>query len=301
MSDFKSGFIAITGRPNAGKSTLINKIVGEKVAIVSSKPQTTRNSILAVLTEDDCQMIFIDTPGIHNPRNRLGVRMEKSIRSGVEGAHVILYMVDCSKPSLLEREQEALRMVINSGAPVILALNKIDMVDKLTLLPLIDEIKEIYPFADIIPISAQKGVNLDRLLDQLKKYLTDEVKYFPDDYLTDQPERVLVSEIIREKALRLLNQEVPHGIAVEIERMKFKKGKEGLYEVLAAIHCEKQSHKGIIIGKKGEKLKEIGRQARENIEKLLGSKVYLELWVRVNENWRNKEGFIREMEIYTDL
>ncbi len=290
----KSGFVAITGRPNAGKSTLLNKIIGEKVAIVSRKPQTTRTKILGVHTGDDFQLVLIDTPGIHKPQNKLGERMEKYIYSATQDIDALIYVVDCNiSERELELEKEALAGLKKSGVPVILAVNKIDTVPKLNLLPVLDSLKDLYDFSDIVPISAQKGNNVDRLMETVKEYMQEGPKFFPDDVITDQPERQIVAEFIREKALRLLNQEVPHGIAVEIEKMSQRKN--GTYEILAAIYCEKPSHKGIIIGKGGEKLKDIGRQARQDIERFLGNKVYLELWVKVKENWRNLENFITEM------
>ena len=290
----KSGFIAITGRPNAGKSTLLNHIVGEKVAIVSSKPQTTRTKILGVYTEEDLQVVLIDTPGIHKPHNKLGRRMEKYIYTATQDIDALVYVVDCNiKDQELALEKEALSGLKTSGGPVILAVNKIDTRERLSLLPILDRLKDLYEFAAIVPISAQKGENLPALFEKLKECLTEGPKFFPDDVITDQPERQIVSEFIREKALRLLNKEVPHGIAVEVERMK--KRDTGTYEILAAIYCEKQSHKGIIIGKGGEKLKQIGQQARADIERFLGCKVYLELWVRVKEDWRNRENFISDI------
>ncbi len=290
----KSGFIAITGRPNAGKSTLLNHLVGEKVAIVSNKPQTTRTKILGVYTQPDLQMVLIDTPGIHKPHNKLGQRMEKYIYTATQDIDVLVYVVDCNcKPEELELEKAALAGLKTSDVPVILAVNKIDTVERLQLLPILDRLKDLYPFTAIVPISAQKGNNLTALVENISELLTEGPKFFPDDVITDQPERQIVSEFIREKALRLLNKEIPHGIAVEIERMKQKES--GTYEILAAIYCERQSHKGIIIGKGGEKLKQIGKQARADIERFLGSKVYLELWVRVKEDWRNRENFITDI------
>ena len=290
----KSGFIAITGRPNAGKSTLLNKIIGEKVAIVSNKPQTTRTKILGVHTEDDCQMVLIDTPGIHKPKNKLGQRMEKYIYTATQDIDVMLYIVDCNiYDNEYESERKALEGLKKSDVPVILVVNKIDTVPKLSLLPVLDKLKGLYDFSGIVPVSAQKGNNMGELLKEIRKFLPEGPKFFPDDTITDQPERQIVAEFIREKALRLLNQEIPHGIAVEIEKMKRRDN--GMYEILAAIYCERESHKGIIIGKGGEKLKQIGSRARVDIEKFLDSKVYLELWVKVNEDWRNKESFMNTM------
>jgi len=295
MNKFKSGFVAICGRANAGKSTLLNKIIGEKISIVSSKPQTTRNSILGVHTTADCQVVFVDTPGIHSPRNSLGTRMEKSIKSAIIDVDAVIYLMDCmiSHAEWVE-EEKALKSVIRGETPVILALNKVDKAEKERLLPMIAKVQALHEFAAIIPISAQKGDNVSELLAEIEKHIGEGPKFFPDDVITDQPERQIVREIIREKALRLLNKEIPHGIAVEIEKwIEPRPGKShGIY---AAIYCEKQSHKGIIIGKNGEKLKQIGQQSREDIERLLGNKVYLELWVRVKEDWRNKESFIAEL------
>lgn len=290
----KSGFIAICGRPNAGKSTLMNCIIGEKVAIVSSKPQTTRTKILGVRTGEDYQLVLIDTPGIHKPHNKLGKRMEKYIYTATQDIDALLYVVDCNiKDDEFELEKEALAGLKTSDVPVILAINKIDTVEKLQLLPILDKLQELYNFSAIVPISAQNNENIDQLIDNLCEILPEGPKFFPDDTLTDQPERQIVAEYIREKALRLLNREIPHGIAVEIEKMKEKEN--GSYEILAAIYCEKQSHKGIIIGKGGEKLKKIGTFARRDIEKFLNAKVYLELWVRVKEDWRNRENFITDI------
>ncbi|MCL2838791.1 MAG: GTPase Era [Oscillospiraceae bacterium] len=290
MSNYKSGFVAICGRANAGKSTLLNKIIGEKISIVSSKPQTTRNSILGVHTTDHCQIIFVDTPGIHKPRNSLGARMEKSIKSAIIDVNAVIYVMDCTvRDNEWNDEESALKSVIREGTPVILALNKVDKVAKENLLPLIAKAQELHEFAAIIPISAQKGDNIAQLLAETEKYINEGPKYFPDDVITDQPERQIVREIIREKALRLLNKEIPHGIAVEIEKWIESEERTSIY---AAIYCEKNSHKGIVIGKGGEKLKQIGQNARADIEKLLGHKVYLELWVRVKEDWRNRESFI---------
>ena len=290
----KSGFIAICGRPNAGKSTLLNRIVGEKVAIVSNKPQTTRTKILGVYTEPDLQVVLIDTPGIHKPHNRLGDRMEKYIYAATQDIDAMIYVVDCNiKDADLQAEKEALLGLKTANIPVILAVNKIDTKEKLELLPVLDKLQGLYDFSAIVPISAQKGMNIAELFSNIKDYLKDGPKFFPDDVITDQPERQIVAEFIREKALRLLNKEIPHGIAVEIERMQQRSN--GTYEILAAIYCEKQSHKGIIIGKSGEKLKQIGKQARQDIERFLDSKVYLELWVRVKEDWRNKESFITDI------
>ncbi len=287
----KSGFVAICGRPNAGKSTLMNKIIGEKVAIVSNKPQTTRTKIIGVHTTEDSQIVFIDTPGIHKPHNKLGERMEKYIYNATQEIDVLLYVVDCNlHENEYAKEQAALEGLKKSDVPVILVVNKVDTVEKVKVLPVIDRLSKLYDFDGIVPLSARMGDNVAALVDEIEKYLEDGPQFFPGDLITDQPERQIVAEYIREKALRLLNQEIPHGVAVEIEKMQKKDS--GTYEILAAIYCERQSHKAIIIGKKGEKLKDIGSRARQDIEKFLGTKVYLELWVKVKEDWRNKEAFM---------
>lgn len=287
----KSGFIAIAGRPNAGKSTLLNRILGEKIAIVSNKPQTTRTKIQGVKTYEDAQLVLIDTPGIHKPHNKLGKRMEKYIYTATKDIDVLLYVVDCNiHENEFEKEKEALKGLKKSGVPVLLAINKVDTVEKTMLLPLIERLKGLYEFSAIVPISAQKGANVDELVEEIKRLLPEGPQFFPDDTLTDQPERQIVAEFIREKTLRLLNKEIPHGIAVEIEKMKQREN--GIYDIEASIYCERKSHKGIIIGKGGEKLKDIGSRARQDIERFLGERVYLKLWVKVNEDWRNKEGFM---------
>lgn len=287
----KSGFVAITGRPNAGKSTLMNKIIGEKVAIVSNKPQTTRTKIMGVRTTEESQIVFIDTPGIHKPHNKLGKRMEKYIYTATQEVDVLLYVVDCNlHENEYEKEKLALEGLRKSDVPVILVVNKVDTIEKAKVLPVIQKFAELYKFAGIVPLSARMGDNVDALITEIEGYLKEGPQFFPGDLITDQPERQIVAEYIREKALRLLNQEIPHGVAVEIEKMQKKSS--GTYEILAAIYCERQSHKAIIIGKNGEKLKQIGTRSRKDIERFLGEKVYLELWVKVKEDWRNKETFM---------
>ena len=287
----KSGFVAITGRPNAGKSTLMNKIIGEKVAIVSNKPQTTRTKIMGVRTTEESQIVFIDTPGIHKPHNKLGKRMEKYIYTATQEVDVLLYVVDCNlHENEYEKEKLALEGLKKSDIPVILVVNKVDTIEKVKVLPVIQRFAGLYEFAGIVPLSARMGDNVDALIAEIEGYLEEGPQFFPGDLITDQPERQIVAEYIREKALRLLNQEIPHGVAVEIEKMQKKSS--GTYEILAAIYCERQSHKAIIIGKNGEKLKQIGSRSREDIERFLGEKVYLELWVKVKEDWRNKEAFM---------
>ena len=287
----KSGFVAITGRPNAGKSTLMNKIIGEKVAIVSNKPQTTRTKIMGVHTTKNSQIVFIDTPGIHKAKNKLGERMEKYIYTATREVDVLLYVVDCNlHENEYEKERLALEGLKAAEVPVILVVNKVDTIEKVKVLPIIERLSALYDFSGVVPLSARMGDNVEALTAEIEEYLEEGPQFFPGDLITDQPERQIVAEYIREKALRLLNQEVPHGIAVEIEKMSKKPN--GTYEILAAIYCERQSHKAIIIGKKGEKLKAIGSRAREDIERFLDAKVYLELWVKVKEDWRNKEAFM---------
>lgn len=290
----KSGFAAIAGRPNAGKSTLMNKIVGEKVAIVSNKPQTTRTKILGVYNSKDCQTVLIDTPGIHRPHNKLGQKMEKYIYTATRDIDVLIYVVDCGiHDNEYEKEKKALEGLKTSGVPVILAVNKIDTVPNLQLLPVLDRLSGLYEFDGIVPVSAKSGENVELLMEEVQKHFDEGPQFFPTDVITDQPERQIIAEYIREKTLRLLNQEIPHGVAVEIERMK--KNDRGVYEITACIYCEKQSHKGIIIGKQGAKLKEIGSRARQDIERFLDAKVFLELWVKVKEDWRNKEAFMNNI------
>ncbi len=287
----KSGFVAICGRPNAGKSTLMNRIIGEKVAIVSNKPQTTRTKIIGVHTTKDSQIVFIDTPGIHKPHNKLGERMEKYIYTATQGVDALIYVVDVGlHENEYAKEQAALEGLKKADVPVILVVNKVDTIEKVKALPVIDRLSKLYDFAGIVPLSARMGDNIEALVGEIEGYLNEGPQFFPGDLITDQPERQIVAEYIREKALRLLNQEIPHGVAVEIEKMHKKES--GTYEILAAIYCERQSHKAIIIGKKGEKLKDIGSRARQDIERFLGAKVYLELWVKVKEDWRNKEAFM---------
>ncbi len=287
----KSGFVAITGRPNAGKSTLMNKIIGEKVAIVSNKPQTTRTKIMGVRTTKDSQIVFIDTPGIHRPHNKLGEKMEKYIYTATQDVDVLLYVVDCNlHENEYEKESKALAGLKKAEVPVVLVVNKVDTIEKVKVLPVIERLSTLYDFAGIVPLSARMGDNVDALISEIESYLEEGPQFFPGDLITDQPERQIVAEYIREKALRLLNKEIPHGIAVEIEKMHKKEN--GVHEILSVIYCERQSHKSIIIGKKGEKLKDIGSRARVDIERFLGEKVYLELWVKVKEDWRNKEAFM---------
>ena len=282
---FKSGFISIAGKPNVGKSTLLNAFLGQKIAAVSPKPQTTRYQITGVVTNDNSQFIFVDTPGIHNAKNKLGKYMNNEAFSGVYGADIVLYLVAADKCNI-ENEQEIVEK-INCDTKI-LVINKTDAVPKETLLPLISSLQTIADFKEIVPVSALKNDGTNELLKVIEKYLPEGPKFFPDDTLTDQPEKQICSEFIREKLMRNTNCEIPYGIAVVIESMKFNEEKN-LTSIEATIFCERDSHKSIIIGKNGDMLKKIGTSARRDIERFLGGKVYLNLWVKVKENWRNSE------------
>ena len=289
-NEFKSGFIAIVGRPNVGKSTLLNSLVGEKVAIVSNRPQTTRNRLMGVVCDEKYQMVFVDTPGIHKPRTQLGNFMMQAVQEGMEGIDALVVLVDVT--AVGPGDRQIAEDMSRKKLPVLLLLNKIDLVQPQELLRIIDIFKEM-PFAAILPISAKTGEGLDTLRKELLSRLPAGPKYFPDDMLTDQPERVLCAELIREKALRHLRDEVPHGIGVEILRMEKKS--DNLMEIHADIYCEKDSHKSIIIGKHGAMLSLIGKEARIDIESLLGMRVNLQLWVKVRPDWRNSKADLRTL------
>lgn len=289
---FKSGFVSIVGRPNVGKSTLMNNVVGEKIAIMSDKPQTTRNTIQAVYTDEECQIVFLDTPGIHKPKNKLGEFMVKSATDAFKNVDLVLFVVDDSK-KIGPGDRKIIEDLRGIKTPVILVLNKIDKLEESELFELMQLYSNEDLFKAIVPISALKGRNVNELLKVIGNYLQEGPKYFPDYMITDQPERVLVSELIREKVLHYLNDEVPHGVAVEVERMKSRQDKD-IVDISAVIYWERDSHKGIIIGKNGRKLKGIGKSAREDMELLLGSKINLQLWVKVKENWRNLQNYITD-------
>lgn len=284
MEKFNSGFAAIVGRPNVGKSTLMNKLIGEKIAIVSNKPQTTRNTIQCILTTNDYQIIFIDTPGLHKPKNELGEYMVQSAVNTLDEVDVILFLVDLSERIGGKGDIYIADMLNKVNTPVILAANKLDEATNNSEKETNDFINK-YNFEHLIKISAQKKTNLDKLSSLLLKFLPEGPKYYPDDMITDKPERFIVAELVREKTLQFLREEVPHGISVEILTMADRDNKE-LIDISAVIYCEKKSHKGIILGRKGSMLKKIGTAARKDIEALLGCKVYLELWVKVREDWR---------------
>ena len=278
----KTGFIAIVGRPNVGKSTLMNAILGEKVAIVSNKPQTTRNRITGIHTRGEEQFVFLDTPGIHSPKNSLGEYMVKAADATMRDADAVVLVIDAGK-EISKVEENVIAYLKKSGIPAVLAINKIDLYRREQLAETISAYAAKHDFDAFVPIAAKNGKNVQELLDECAKFLSESPWFFPEDMVTDQPERVIASEIIREKILRTLNKEVPHGTAVVIEEFKDEKT---LVSIRAEIFCEKASHKGIIVGKNGASLKLIGSYAREDLERLLGTKVYLNLWVKVKENWR---------------
>ena len=281
-------FISIVGRPNVGKSTIMNRILGEKVAIVSNKPQTTRNCIRGILTEGEDQFVFFDTPGIHRPQNRLGDYMVTAARSGMQQGDVVMLVVDVNKP-VSKTEEEIIEYLKREGVPSILVLNKIDTVRRDMIAEKIAAYASKHEFDAVVPVSAKSGKHVDEVMDELSKFLRESEWFFPEDAATDQPMRQYVSEIIREKLLRALDREVPHGIAVVIEEYR---DTGNLTKIRAEIICEKQSHKQIIIGKGGEVLKKVGMYSREELEKVTGSKIFLDLWVRVKENWREREGLV---------
>ena len=281
-------FISIVGRPNVGKSTIMNRILGEKIAIVSNKPQTTRNCIRGILTEGEDQFVFFDTPGIHRPQNRLGDYMVTAAKSGMQQGDVVMLVVDINKP-VSKTEEEIIDYLKREGVPSILVLNKIDTVRREMIAEKIAAYASKHEFDAVVPVSAKSGKHVDEVMDELSKFLHESEWFFPEDAATDQPMRQYVSEIIREKLLRALDREVPHGIAVVIEEYR---DTGSLTKIRAEIICEKQSHKQIIIGKGGEVLKKVGMYSREELEKVTGSKIFLDLWVRVKENWREREGLV---------
>lgn len=288
---FYSGFVSLIGRPNVGKSTLINCITGEKIAIISSKPQTTRNKIQAIITRNDFQAIFIDTPGIHNPKSKLGNYMVKSAETTLNEVDILLYLVE-PYDKINDMDIEIIKKFSKIKTPVFLIINKIDTIEKNNILKIIDKYRQLFDFKEIIPISAAKGKNTEELLNTVKNYLPEGPRFFPDDMITDQPERQIVSELIREKALYLLQDEIPHGIAVEITGMKKRENKE-LVDINATLYCERESHKRIIIGKNGSMLKKIGTNARLDIERLLGSPINLQIWIKVKKDWRNSNFLLK--------
>ncbi len=290
--EFKSGFVAIIGRPNVGKSTLMNNIIGQKIAIMSDKPQTTRNKIHGVYTSEQGQIVFLDTPGIHKPTSKLGDYMMKVAHSTLGEVDAVLFLADASE-GLGGGDRYIIEQLKSVGTPVILVLNKIDKLHPEELLPIIVNYKDLYDFAEIVPISALHGNNVTTLLEQIVKYLPEGPQYYPADQVTDHPEQFVCAELIREKILQLTREEIPHSIAVQIEDMRVQDN--GLVRISAVIFVERDSQKGIIIGKSGALLKEIGQKARHDIETLLGSKTFLELWVKVKKDWRNQERVLRDL------
>ncbi|RLY71216.1 GTPase Era, partial [Staphylococcus epidermidis] len=292
MTEHKSGFVSIIGRPNVGKSTFVNRVIGHKIAIMSDKAQTTRNKIQGVMTRDDAQIIFIDTPGIHKPKHKLGDYMMRVAKNTLSEIDAIMFMVNVNE-DIGRGDEYIMEMLKNVKTPIFLVLNKIDLVHPDTLMPKIEQYQSYMDFTDIIPISALEGLNVDHFIDVLKSFLPEGPKYYPDNQISDHPEQFVVSEIIREKILHLTSEEIPHAIGVNVDRMI--KEDEDRVRIEATIYVERDSQKGIVIGKGGKKLKEVGKRARRDIEMLLGSKVYLELWVKVQRDWRNKVNFIRQI------
>ncbi len=291
MTQTKTAFIAIVGKPNVGKSSILNCMLGQKIAIVSDKPQTTRTRIMGVLTRGETQLVFTDTPGFHRPKTKLGEKMVKAVGESISGVDACLLVVEPTG-EMRETEMELLERFKKEKMPVVLAINKIDLVgNKEEIMVKILEMSKLYNFEAIVPVSAVKNDGIDILMDELEKLAFESQHFFPDDTLTDQPERVIASEIVREKMLRLLDKEIPHGVAVSIEKMRERPGSD-LMDVEATIYCERESHKGIIIGKKGATLKRISTYARQDMEKFFSCRINLQCWVKVKNDWRNREGLI---------
>ncbi len=291
MTENKTAFIAIVGKPNVGKSSILNRLLGQKIAIVSDKPQTTRTRIMGVLTVNETQLVFTDTPGFHRPKTKLGEKMVKAVSDSISGVDACLFVVE-PEGELRETELELIEKFTQQKMPVVLAINKIDTVsDKSVVMTRILELTKLYNFEAVVPVSAAKSDGLEALQQELINLAMPSEHFFPEDTLTDQPERVIASEIVREKMLRLLDKEIPHGIAVAIEKMR-ERSDTDLMDVEATIYCERESHKGIIIGKKGATLKRISTYARQDMEKFFGCRINLQCWVKVKDDWRNREGLI---------
>ena len=292
-NNFKSGYVSVIGRPNVGKSTLLNAIIGEKISAISSKPQTTRQNITFIHTDEDAQIVFLDTPGIQKPKNKLGEFMLTESKEGIEDSDVITYIVDTSKKiGRAERSIIDILKEYKGKLPIILLINKVDTIRKDELLEIISMYAEEEIFDDIIPISAMKNDGVDIYLEILKKFLKPGPMYYPEDMITDKNERFIVAEIIREKGLMYLNEEVPHGLAISIEKFK-KRADKNMYDIDANIYVERDTHKGILIGKNGSMLKRIGTEAREEAERLLDAKVNLQIWVKVEKNWRDRDNLVK--------
>ena len=290
MEMIKTGMFSVVGRPNAGKSTLTNALVGEKIAIVTNKPQTTRNRVTGIINSDDYQMVLLDTPGLHKARNRLGDYMVEIINETVSEVDAAILVVE-PVAKIGVPEQMLIDRIKALGIGSILAINKCDTIKQDDVLAVIAEYSKAHDFSAIVPISARRGKNIDILLEEMKKLCIDSPRLYPEDMVTDQSESQMIAEIIREKVLLCLGEEIPHGVAVEIERQETRKS--GVRVINAAINCEKKSHKGMILGKQGSKIKEIGTKAREDIEKMLGVPVHLEIWVKVKENWRDNPNSVK--------
>lgn len=288
---YKSGFVTIIGRPNVGKSTLINNIVGQKILIMSDKPQTTRNKIQTIYNSEDSQIVFLDTPGIHKPKNKLGEHMVKAAKETLNEVDVIVFLVDESK-TIGPGDKYIIELLRDVKTPIILGINKIDEIGPDDFKDIYDKYKEIGIFENIMGLSAINGNNVDKLVKEIVNRLPEGPMYFPSDMITDQPERFIVSEIVREKLLHYLHEEVPHGVAVIVNYMRKREDKD-IVDIDVTIYCERNSHKAIIIGKSGRKIKGVGKSAREEIERLLGSKVFMEIWVKVKKDWRDKENLLR--------
>ena len=283
------------GRPNVGKSTLINALIGQKIAIMSDKPQTTRSRILCILTEEDAQIIFLDTPGVHKPKHKLGDYMAKATAGALHGVDVIVFVVDVTE-KMGAGEQYILKQLERVRVPVLLAVNKVDCIAREQVLPILANYAKAYDFAGIVPISAREGENLEGLLAEIKAHLPEGPQYYPADMVTDQPERLIVAELVREKVLALTRDEIPHAVAVDIEEMTARP--KGDVYIRAVIYVERESQKGIVIGAHGALLRTIGQQARTDVETLLGAKVYLDLWVKTRKDWRNRANALREFGFY---
>jgi len=289
---FRSGFVAIIGRPNVGKSTLMNHLIGQKIAIMSDKPQTTRNKIHGVYTENNMQIVFLDTPGIHKPNSKLGNYMMKSAESALKEVEAVLFLIDASE-DIGGGDRYIIEQLGKVKTPVFLVINKIDKIDPEALMNKIVQYKDLYNFAEIVPISAMNGNNISTLLQQIGKYLPEGPQYYPADQVTDHPEQFVCAELIREKILHLTREEIPHSIAVQIEDMRVQDN--GVVYIGAVVFVERDSQKGIIIGKRGALLKEVGKNARIDIENLLGSRVFLEIWVKVKKDWRNQDRVLNDL------
>ncbi|HDU1403456.1 TPA: GTPase Era [Staphylococcus pseudintermedius] len=297
MSEYKSGFVTIIGRPNVGKSTFVNRVIGHKIAIMSDKAQTTRNKIQGVMTQQDAQIVFLDTPGIHKPKHKLGDYMMKVAKNTLSEIDAVMFMVNVNE-EIGRGDEYIMEMLKTVKTPVFLVLNKIDLVHPDALMPRIEQYQRYMDFAEIIPISALEGHNVDHFINVLKSYLPEGPQYYPDGQISDHPEQFVVSELIREKILQTTSEEIPHAIGINVERMTQES--EDRVHIEAVIYVERDSQKGIVIGKGGKKLKEVGKRARLDIEHLLGSKVYLDLWVKVQKDWRNKSSFIKQMGYVED-